>query len=197
METALAGLQMRARFIGGPYDGIDLDHNDINLYTQFLPIGIRQFVVMPPKSDWDAVRRGELGKEGPFVGDCTTYELVRTSQGIEGRYDADGSIFAEALREFNEGRQSVPHIEFTGQYFKCYRGDLRDVSLPESHFTVADEKGRKWECMSVSKEEGERGGFGEMLSMMGGEPLSEPLRMVILHCNNKAELPSKLTDQID
>jgi hypothetical protein len=34
---------MEAMFHGGPYDGIVLDHNDIKLYTQFLPVGIRKF----------------------------------------------------------------------------------------------------------------------------------------------------------
>lgn len=188
---------MHATLHGGPYDGLLVDHNDINLYTRFLPVGIRKFILMPPRKEWDAVRRGDVEKDGPFDGSCPLYELVRTHVGMEGRYDADGSVFAEASREYSEGRQPVPHVEFTGQYFKCYRGDMRDVLLPANHFTVTDEKDRKWVCVPVSKEEGESGGFGQLLSMMGGPPLSEPLRVVTLHCNDQAELPVKLSDQID
>ena len=57
---------MQAMLHGGPYDGIVLDHNDINLYTRFLPVGIRKFVLMPPLKDWDAVRRGDKEKDGPL-----------------------------------------------------------------------------------------------------------------------------------
>jgi hypothetical protein len=188
---------MQAMLHGGPYDGITLDHNDINLYTRFLPVGIRKFVLMPPLKDWDAVRRGDKDKDGQFDDACPIYELVRTTQGIEGRYDADGSIFAEASREYGEGRQAVPQVEFTGQYFKCYRGDLQDVALPKEHFVVTDEKDREWHCFAVSKEEGETGGFAEMFSRLGGKPSTQPLRLVILLCNDQSELPAKLADQID
>ena len=188
---------MQSMLHGGPYDGIVLDHHDINLYTQFMPIGIRKFVLMPPLNEWDAVRRGDKEKSGPFDGACPMYELIRTLQGVEGRFDADGSIFAAALQEYQEGRQVVPQVEFTGQYFKCYRGDLEGVSMPENKFVVKDEKDREWVCFPVSKEEGETGGFGEMLSRLGGKPSTQPLRLVILHCNDQSELPAKLADQID
>jgi hypothetical protein len=196
-ESCLRRVGMKATFFDGPYDRIVLDHNDINLYTQFLSVGVRKFVFMPPRGQWDAVRRGELEKDGPFNGDCFVYELVPTPNGIEGRYDADGKVFADASQEYREGRQVVPKIEFTGQYFKCYRGDLRDISLPNNHFTVIDDKNRQWACVPVSREEGESGSLAEPLSLMGGEPLSEPLRMVSLHCQDKAELPVALADHID
>jgi hypothetical protein len=188
---------MQATFHGGPYDGVVLDHNDINLYTRFLPVGIRKFVLMPPLKDWEAVRRGEKDKDSQFEDACPVYELVRTTHGMEGRFDADGSIFAEASREYSEGRQPVPQVEFTGQYFKCYRGDLQDVPLPEERFLVTDEKDREWVCFPVSKEEGETGGFAEMLSRLGGKPSDQPLRLVILHCIDRSELPAKLADQLD
>lgn len=188
---------MNAILHGGPYDGTALDHNDINLYTRFVPVGIRKFVLMPPVESWEAVRRGDVDKDGPFDGQCPIYELIRTPSEMEGRYDADGSTFSAAMQEHSEGRQPVPMVEFTGQYFKCYRGDLRDVSPPDDQFNVTDEKDREWVCMAVSRNEGESGGFGEMLSNLGGEPLSEPLRMVTLHCNDKEELPVKLADVID
>lgn len=188
---------MRARFHGGPYDGIDFDHHDINLYTRLMPVGIRTFVLMPPLNEWDAVRRGEKEKDGQFEDASPIYELVRTTHGIEGHFDADGSIFGAASKEYSEGHQAVPQVEFTGQYFKCYRGNLDDVSLPLQHFVVMDEKGREWFCFPVSKEEGESGGFGEMLSRLGGKPSTQPLWQVILHCNDQNELPSRLADQTD
>lgn len=188
---------MKAILLSGAYDGIVLDHNDINLYTQFVPVGIRKFVLMPARKDWDAVRRGDLDKNGPFDGDCPIYELIQTQNGMEGQHDADGSIFAAATKEHSEGRQPVPQVEFTGQYFKCYRGDHRDVSFSDDHFTVTDEKDREWVCVTVSREEGESGGFAEMLSYMGGEPLSKPLRMVIVNCEDKTQLPIRLADVID
>jgi len=191
------GLKMKAILHGGPYDGIILDHHDINLYTQFMPIGIRQFVAMPPPKDWDAVRRGDKDKGGPFDEACLGYELIRTPFGVEGRFDSDGSILADALQEFREGKQVVPNADFTGQYFKCYRGDLHDVALPDDHFVVTDEKGREWHCFAVSKEEGETGGFAEMVSRLGGKPSTQPLRLVILLCNDQSELVAKLADQID
>lgn len=188
---------MQAKLHGGPYDGIVLDHNDINLYTRFLPVGIRKFVLMPPLKEWDAVRRGEKEKDGQFEEACAMYELVRTTQGMEGRFDADGTNFSEASSEYSEGRQFVPQVDFTGWYFKCYRGDLEDVPLPAERFVVTDEKDREWVCFPVSKEEGETGGFGAMLSRSGGKPSTQLLRLVILHCNDQSELASKLADQIN
>jgi hypothetical protein len=152
---------------------------------------------MPPLKEWDAVRRGDKEKFGQVEDVCPMYELVRTTQGIEGRYDADGSIFAEALKEKKEGRQPVPQVIITGQYFKCYRGDLQEVSVPDDHFVVTDEKDREWICFPVSKEEGETGGFAEIFSRLGGKPSTQPPRLVFLLCNDQSELAAKLADQID
>jgi hypothetical protein len=188
---------MQAVLHGGPYDGICLDHNDVTLYTRFHPVGMRKFILMPPIAVWEEVRRGDRDKNGPFEGECALYELVRTPEGMAGRYDSDGGTLALALKESREGRQPVPQVEFKGQCFKCYRGDMRDVELPPNNFPVVDEKERQWTCVVVSKEEGESGGFGEMLSYLGGEPLDEPLRVAIHYCADKAELRFKLSDEID
>src|ERR1700722_19533543 len=97
---------MKATLRGGPYDGIVLDHNDVNLYTIFHAVGFRKFIFMPPLADWDAVRHGDKGKFGPFDSPCFTYELVHIGHAIlEGRYDSDGTILGEATREYQEGRQ--------------------------------------------------------------------------------------------
>jgi len=185
---------MEALLNDGPYDGTDLDHNDVNLYTQFVPIGGRKFLIMPPRDKWDAVRHGDLPKGGPFDGVCPIYELVRTTAGMMGMYDPDGSIFTAASRQPIPSARTYP---FAGQYFKCYRGDLRDVSISENHFNVTDEKDREWVCIPVSREEGETGGLGEALLHLGAEPWSEPLKIVIVHCDDKADLATKLSDQLD
>lgn len=188
---------MNAVLYGGPYDGTAVDQNDINLYTKYVPVGIRKFVVMPPIDDWDAVRRGDLNRNGPFEGQSSIYELIRTPDGIEGRHDLGGHVFDAAMREQTQGQQPTAKVEFTGQYFKCYRGDLRDVSFRDDCFGVRDEKGREWECIALSREEAESEDIAEMLPHLGGEPLSEPLRIVTLHCEEGGELPAKLADVID
>ena len=45
----------------------------------------------------------------------------------------------------------MPQVAFTGQYFKCYRGDLEGVSLPENKFVVTDDKEREWVCFHIAK----------------------------------------------
>jgi hypothetical protein len=189
---------MNAMLHGGPFDGTVLDHNDVNLYTLFHPVGIRKFIIMPPLADWDAVRRGEIDKTGPFTGQRSTYELIHTEDGVEGHFDPDGATMAEAMKEYSEGHQVVPDIPFTGQYYKCYRGDTKD--LPQrtaEHFVVLDEKDREWLCIAVSKEEGESESFAEILAKMGGEPSSQPFRFVSVHCDGLSQLPAKLSDEID
>ena len=178
---------MQVTLNGGPYDGIVLDHNDIRLYARIQPVGPRNFILLPPRKDWDAVRREEVDKNGPFDGQRAIYEYVKTQHGFKGQHDTDGSTFAEALREYSDGRQPVPQAEFTGQFFKCYRGDLSDVELPAGDFTVTDGKDRQWTCVAVSREEGESSGFEGMASRL----------VALLHCNDKTELSAKLTDEID
>jgi hypothetical protein len=125
------------------------------------------------------------------------YEIVHTPGGVEGQFDADGSVFAAAMKEYREGRQPVPQVEFSGQYYKCYRGDPQDIPRLDGCFNVTDEKDRDWVCVAVSKEQGEEVGFAEMLSRLGGKPSSQPLRLVTLLCESKDDLPRKLSDQID
>jgi hypothetical protein len=93
--------------------------------------------------------------------------------------------------------KSCPRSSSQDSNYKCYRGDLRDVSLPANHFAVTDERNREWVRIAVSGEASDGDGFAEMVPYVGGEPLSEPLRMTKLHCIDKSELPAKLADQID
>jgi len=180
---------MKAILNDGPYDGTELDHNDINLYTTFWPVGVRQFIIMPPPSDWDAVRQDQKDKSGPFEGSRPIYELIRTGGTIEGRFDCDGNVFSSAIQEHQEGRQKVPVIEFSGQYFGCWLGKLR--SFPDDYFMVTDEKDREWLCIWLSKEEGEAGGPRIALSRFehGG-------KFVVLLCDHEDELRGRLSDQL-
>jgi len=130
---------MFAKFKGGPYDGIELDHNDINLYTAFTLIGIRKFLLMPPFDKWDAVRRGEIDKNADF-GKRLVYELVRTPLVSVATFDPDGNVFANAVRDQAEGRGPafIPR-PFTGAYYECVRGDW--ALTQAGRFSVTDEKG--------------------------------------------------------
>lgn len=188
---------MIARLKGGPYDGIELDHNDINLYTAFTPIGRRQFLLMPPFDKWNAVRRGEIEKDADF-GMRLVYELVRTPPVSVATFDPDGKVFADAVRDQAEGRGPafVPP-PFTGVYYQCVRGDW--ALTQAGRFSVTDEKGRKWACLQVSKEEGEQflGGYSELSQAHDASESTERLQVSTLWVNSADELPVKLADIID
>lgn len=49
----------------------------------------------------------------------------------------------------------VPQVEFTGQYFQCCRGV---DNLPSDYFDVVDEKDRVWQCVAITRQEGEGSG---------------------------------------
>jgi hypothetical protein len=54
---------MGFRFVGGPYDGMELDHTLVNRYATLAPVNgdldTRLFVLMPSREDWDRIIRGE------------------------------------------------------------------------------------------------------------------------------------------
>jgi hypothetical protein len=59
---------MKAKFVGGPYDGMEIDPNQLNKAAVtggglILPIssdlGSRMFVLMPPREIWDSIMKGE------------------------------------------------------------------------------------------------------------------------------------------
>ena len=176
---------MIAICIGGPYDGVKLDHNDINLYTHFHLVGIRKFIFMPARSEWDSVRRGEKDKNEAFDGNGSIYELVRTTAGVELRYDDDGSVLRSATQEFQDGRQPIPVDLTKWEFYRCFRGE--QVSpFPETAFSVTDEKDRQWKCIAVTKEAHEQ---------LGGPMFTR--QMVSLSVRNKVELAAKLSDDLD
>jgi len=196
---------MIARFVGGPYDGVELDHNDINLYCRFTPIGLRKFVLMPPLADWKAVKKGDKTKEDQFDM-LLSYDLVRTATGMTAYFDDKAERLSQASAEQRQGTQVVPHVPFTGAYYKCMRGDVDYLALEKvGFFPVTDQKGREWVCHAVSRDEAENPNILEQMypvveaqgkaheqgfSRMG-------TKVSILHCESKEELPAKLADILD
>lgn len=190
---------MIAKFNCGPYDGIELDHNDMRLYAGFQPVGTRKFVIMPPFDQWDAVRRGEVEKDD-VKGMRLVYELVRTPTGAVATFDSDGSVFVKALNDEREGRGPafVPR-PFTGAYYQCVRGEW--ALPPAGRVSVTDEKGRKWACLKISNKEGERPDlFAPVADLMKAHDAAgtdERFQVSTHHCESAHELPAKLADLID
>src|SRR5262245_33842487 len=60
--------EMGITFVGGPYDGMEIDHTLVNRHAKIVPLtgdlGTRLFVFMPPRASWDAVLRGEPAENG-------------------------------------------------------------------------------------------------------------------------------------
>src|SRR6185312_11208615 len=62
-DTEMAGVQMKARFVGGAYDGLELDHDEVNRYGD--PWWVpgepgRLYVFMPPPDQWDGILAGTI-----------------------------------------------------------------------------------------------------------------------------------------
>jgi hypothetical protein len=62
---------MKARFFGGPYDGMELELADdvdkLNAMCDVVPVpgdkGLRQFLIMPSPQNWERIDRGEITEE--------------------------------------------------------------------------------------------------------------------------------------
>ena len=199
---------MLAKFIGGPYDGIALDHNDINLYCTFSRIGGCTFIEMPPFENWEAVRRGDVDKNTPFPKVCLFYQLVRNETGMEARFDENAEALLTAMREQEQaGSRAVPpSVEFRGTYYRCLRGDVDNlgVTAPDS-FSVRDEKGRNWVCHPVAKEGAASpslfAGIADVLEAQGRSHelglASRGTKVEVLLCDSRDELRRKLADILD
>lgn len=196
---------MIARFVGGPYDGVELDHNDINLYCQVSPIGLRKFVLMPPLADWEAVKKGDKTKDDQFDMHLS-YELVRTSTGMTANFDDKAERFLQALEEQRQGTQAAPDVPFTGACYKCMRGDVDYLALEQvGFFPITDQKGREWVCHAVSRDEGENANISEQMYPVveaQGKAHEQGFsrtgtKAPILHCESKEELPARLADILD
>jgi hypothetical protein len=83
---------MGFRFIGGPYDGMDIDPALLDRYATLSStngdLRARLFVQMPPREDWDRLIRGEEVRPVPAV----TYEQVLGPEGVSFRAAAPDAI---------------------------------------------------------------------------------------------------------
>jgi hypothetical protein len=183
---------------GGPYDGTRLDHNDIKLYCEFIPVGMRKFIILPAVEHWDAYRASAIEKREAFNETSPMYELIRYPDRIEAVFDQQGVAFGQAQRDEAEGHGPQPvEPPFTGAYYQCFRGDW--VQGP-GWSTVVDEKGRTWSCRQIGHDgwaPAQPEDTGKIWAMHREMNIEERLREVSLHCASVAELPSKLADQID
>jgi hypothetical protein len=86
------------QFVGGPYDGMEIDHSLLNRYAKIQSVkgdlGGRVFVLMPPRSSWDALQRGEPAEAGtPYP-----YEWLFDPEGPHFEYSSPGDL-EQALLE--------------------------------------------------------------------------------------------------
>ena len=166
---------MIVKFTGGPYDGTKIDQKDINRFCNLMPVGIRKYVLMPSPKDWEAVKQGK-NTEGPLH----RYELIRTGIHMEAVYDEKGEVFSTALKEYNESKQIIPEVPFTGQYYCCLHDEGQLNVTRADAFPVIDEKDRNWLCFPYCREEGEKDGHCIL-----AEPNAN--RVTIILCEDKGE----------
>lgn len=193
---------MKAEFRGGPYDGITLDHNDLNLYGEIAHFGYRSFVLLPPRDQWDAIKRGELESPPPPE---YPYERIRTQGGVYFQYAGDGA-FEDAFTNQDQIPPGYSVVKSDDTYFRCMRGDASYVVLERAgHFPMEDEKGRTWVCHEVSAEVAQNSrvfeGIEDMMEAQGelrDKGLSEKgTECCIFACSSRDELLRKLSDVID
>jgi hypothetical protein len=79
----------KSRFFGGAYDGLELDHEQINAYCEIWSQPVegderRKFVLVPPPDKWDDLVAGRIGKDKKAEwGTTWMYEMKRTQSGVE------------------------------------------------------------------------------------------------------------------
>lgn len=186
---------MRAKCQGGPYDGLELDHNDINLYLSLRPCGRRTFLFFPPPDQWEAVKHGELSRDGPFNGDCPVYELVRLGDGnAVCIFDPDGSRLWEAGEQLARTPAEPVRVPDGYQIVNCWLGKFQGMTLPEPLVVIVDEKDRTWACCSeehFSKE------TEQLLKKVAGDKMDERERFSARACRTREELIHSLSDVLD
>jgi hypothetical protein len=86
-------------FVGGPYDGLELDDVELSEFTTLVPVrtdrGIRVFSLLPPLREWDRVAAGvPFAEPGRYA-----YELVLTGDSGEFRDAVENGAYEQAVRE--------------------------------------------------------------------------------------------------
>ncbi len=92
---------MTARFVGGPLDGLVMNHEQINQVAGILPIysesGHRNFLLMPSPTECTRILRGEITKD-ECQGQRHSYEQFRKADGTVEYHEAGGAL-GHAIRQ--------------------------------------------------------------------------------------------------
>jgi hypothetical protein len=89
------------RFVGGPLDGQEFDHIQVNKVARVVPVftesGNRQFLLMPPRDACEKILHGEFTKDH-VQGALHPYERVFMATGAVEYWDASDGRFDRALQ---------------------------------------------------------------------------------------------------
>jgi hypothetical protein len=96
------GSRAAFKFVGGPLDGLSLDHTQVNAVARVMPVvtesGNRQFLLVPPRDECQRVLRGEMTRD-QVQGPLYPYERVFAAGGAVEYRDAGHGGFESGLRE--------------------------------------------------------------------------------------------------
>lgn len=183
---------MKAVFVDGPYQGIEIDHNDMKLYCRQENAGNRFFIHVPPRDKWDAVRDNpDLLMQIP---EFLVYELAFTKDGCELRFDESGDRLDEAKAQ---GQTGIHLPSPPLQTFIClpkYKAKP-DATQPEKSFLVRDDKDREWYC--ILKVEAEHVESVESFMKLLKDFTQVFGNVSIQYCESTDDLPAKLADFLD
>lgn len=90
-------------FVGGPYDGLELDDFQLSEFTTLVPVrtdrGIRVFSLLPPPREWDEVAAGV----SPVASGQYAYELILSGDSGEFRDAVENGAYERAVSEGRVG----------------------------------------------------------------------------------------------
>ena len=113
---------MNVKFVGGPYDGMEVDHQKLNQNAQLFSVigeaGGRSFALMPPRDVWDRLQRGECVEAGTLY----PYEQFTGDTGMRFEKAAPDAV----QRAQSESRLKVHSRAATGLGALSY-GERRQV----------------------------------------------------------------------
>jgi hypothetical protein len=143
---------MSAKFVGGAYDGVEMDHKDLNATALVVqtptPSGLRVFVVLPPREGWEHIRRGEMTKEQAGSPRHTYERVFLPGGGAEYREAAASGALDEAMAAMyrplsEEDQDRKRHFaEMADQFIARVRsGQVGPATLVTLVYQCADEDG--------------------------------------------------------
>jgi hypothetical protein len=100
-----SGAETKAKFFGGQYDGLQLDHNEINAHCKFTSIptskGLMQFLLMPPLTEWEGIVSRSPSRKSD-AGNVYPYERVMTESGVEYHDASTNGRFQQAVNDMRQ-----------------------------------------------------------------------------------------------